>query len=447
MEHKFSDKRLTNFLRYVNKVFGFQKLVQDITDERQRPRIKTESIFMSLFFCILLRWGSLNQLKGELKANALKKFLPQGEKANCDNSIRYSLAKFDLEKLNCQLVSITKRLKRNKVLEPIAGFQGLRVVAIDGTEFFRSSKIHCDHCLEFWVSTKEGKRLEYAHRGVCAQLISASVHPILAFEPILPKDVRAEVKVEAEKGHEGEQTVAKRLIDKLDQLYPQNFYDVISVDALHVNLPFIKEVRSCKKHLVVKVKNERTTIFKEIEALSKLTQPQEWKIDEKTTLKTWDIDDLHLSLGPESGYALASIPLRGVKAIETTIKNGEIKTETIYLLTTLVGNQFFKVSTKTLVRMVHGRWRIENNVFKDLKDNWFFEHNFFHHPIATQAIILIFLTVYNLFYTFFLRHLKTHRIYGLTWKQVIRELNYSFYSRRYRFSFSSFSYSGGYRGS
>jgi len=422
-------------------------MVAEITDERERPQIKTDSIFMSLFFCLLLRWGSFHQLKKELKANALKNFLPTGDKANCDNSLRYSLAKFELEKLNEQLVYVTKRLKRNKVLEPVAGFQGLRVIALDGTEFFRSSKIQCDECLEFRISTKEGKRLEYAHRGVFAQMISALTHPFLAFEPILPKDAKSKEELNAPEGHEGEQTVAKRLLAKLDELYPKNFYDVLSLDALHVNLPFIREVRKYGKHLVVKVKDERTTIFKEIEALSKLTEPKEYQIDDKTTLKTWDIDDLHLSLGSQ----YTSIPLRGVKAIEATIspENGEIKTETIYLLTTLVGNKsrFFRVSTKTLVRMVHARWRIENNGYKDLKDNWFFEHNFFHHPIATKAMILIFLIVYNLFYTFVLRHLKTYRIYDLTIKEVIRELIYSFYSRKYHFSFSRFSYSHRGKGS
>ena len=450
MKYKFSDKRLTGFLRYVNRVFEFEKFVQRITDKRKRPQIKTDSIFMSLFFCLLLRWGSFNQLKGELKSNALEKFLPGGEKANCDNSIRYSLAKFDLEKLNQQLVLTNKRLKRNKVLDPLPGFQGLRVISIDGTEYFRSSKIRCNECLEVSVATKEGKRLDYVHRGVFAQMISSKVCPFLAFEPILPKDAKKISEVDApegHEGHEGELTVAKRLLARLDASYPKNFYDVISLDAFYPNQPFIKEVRSYGKHLVARVKDERTTIFKEIEALSKLTQPQEWKIDAKTTLKTWDIDDLHLSLGSQ----YTSIPLRGVKAIEATIspENGEIKTETIYLLTTLVGNKsrFFRVSTKTLVRMVHARWRIENNGYKDLKDNWFFEHNFFHHPIATKAMILIFLIVYNLFYTFVLRHLKTYRIYDLTIKEVIRELIYSFYSRKYHFSFSRFSYSHRGKGS
>ena len=438
MEYKLSVNRLTNFLRYVNKTFKFQKMVEEVADERQHPIIKTDSIFMSLFLCFLLRWGSFNRLRKELKANALKKFLPSGQKANCDNSIRYSLAKFDIETLNQQLVFIAKRLKRMKALEPMAGFQGLKVVALDATEFFRSSEIHCDHCLEFSVSSKDGKRIDYVHKGVLASMISAETHPFLAFEPILRKDVSSKAEAKAEvpepEGHEGELTVAKRLLAKLDQMYPKDFYDVLSLDALYVNLPIIKEVRKYEKHLVARVKDKRTTIFKEIEALSKLTQPKEWKIDNKTTLKTWDIDDLHISLG-------YSIPLRGVKAIETTIEKGGIKTETIYLITTLVGNEFFKPSAKTLVRMVHKRWRIENNGFKDLKDNWFLEHNFFHHPIATKAIVLTLLIVCNLFFAYVLRHLKTYRLYDLSFVQVIDELKFSFYSRKYRYGISYFSFS------
>lgn len=416
---------------------------------------------MSLFFCFLLRWGSFNRTRKELQANALSKFLPkgqgqgqgQGQKANSDNTLRYSLAQFELESLNRQLLFTAKRLKRMKALEPMTGFQGLKVIALDATEHYRSSKIHCEECLKFSTPTKEDPtKLSYVHKGVLAQIISSAVHPFLAFEPILPKDTKAkeemklmELDVPVPKGHEGELTVAKRLLDKLDNWYPKNFYDVISIDALYVNFPFIYEAKIIfGKELVIKVKDERTTIFKEIEALSKLTEPKEYKIDDKTTLKTWDIDDLHLSLG--SKYTSIPLPLRGVKAIETTIlpETGEIKTNTIRLITTMVGNDFFKVSTKTLVRMVHAEWRIENNGFKDLKDNWFFEHNFFHHPIATKAIVLTFLIVYNLFYAFVLRHLKTYRLYDLSFKQIIDELMFSFYSRKYRFSFA---FSSGYRGS
>ena len=54
----------------------------------------------------------------------------------------------------------------------------------------------------------------------------------------------------------------------------------------------------------------------------------------------------------------------------------------------------------------HAKWRVENNAIKGLKDNWYMEHNFHHHPNATCALLLILFVAHNLFYAYVFRHLK-----------------------------------------
>ena len=76
------------------------------------------------------------------------------------------------------------------------------------------------------------------------------------------------------------------------------------------------------------------------------------------------------------------VPTRGFKIIEKSYKivSGEkvyIKEETFLCMTTLPE----ELADADIVRqIVHAKWGVENNAIKDLKDNWYMEHNFHHHP-------------------------------------------------------------------
>jgi len=92
---------------------------------------------------------------------------------------------------------------------------GLHIVALDGTEYFRSESIHCDECLEYHIQTKDGITTHYVHRAVIAQKVGCSLKPIMAVERILKKDKQGDETA----GHEGELTAAKRLALKVIELY------------------------------------------------------------------------------------------------------------------------------------------------------------------------------------------------------------------------------------
>ena len=64
---------------------------------------------------------------------------------------------------------------------------------------------------------------------------------------------------------------------------------------------------------------------------------------------------------------------------------------------------------------------VENNAIKDLKDNWYMEHNFQHHPNATYALLLILFMAHNMFYAYVFRHLKSYRLYQPTMKRIAED--------------------------
>ena len=88
-------------------------------------------------------------------------------------------------------------------------------------------------------------------------------------EPACPKDVIAG----EEKGHEGEGTAAKRLIEDMIALYGDGFFHILTTDAYYANKPFVLFLDSLGKYLVSRVKDARTTLYKEIETLSQMVEP------------------------------------------------------------------------------------------------------------------------------------------------------------------------------
>ncbi len=400
--------RLSHFYRYIDRTFDFQQWVSQVNDHRIAPEVKTETLFEALFMCLVLRLGSFDALDFEMACGQAKKvWRHRGELAI--NTLRYGLKQFETELLDSWLVSINKQVKGGKMTaDTIAGYH---VAALDGTEYYRSGVIHCRDCMA--VHLKDDQT-HYVHRAVLLQHVGAQFKPFIAAEPILPKDPRPSDK---EAGHEGELTAAKRLIARVVAEYGKEFIDILTCDALYMNYPFARHAFLIQLYLVARVKDERTTLYHEIDTLSQQVDPVK-HYDRQTGVVsyTYPVLDLHISLDWD-------IPLHGFKVVETNAA----ETRTFFCATTHPNPD-----PDLVRRIVHLKWGIENNGIKDLKDNWHFEHSYHHHPIATWTIVLTLLIAYNLFYAYMTRNMKTYRIYQLTQHQVIREFVYSYLAISYR---------------
>ena len=183
-----------------------------------------------------------------------------------------------------------------------------------------------------------------------------------------------------------------------------------------------------------RVKNERTDLYKEIESLSTLVKPlviNDWK--EQVECWIYEIPGL-------SEWLAAEIPIRSFKIIEKSYKEESgkriyIKEDEFFCVTTLPAD---KANADTIRRIVHCKWGIENNGFKDLKDNWHLTHNYHHHPNAIYVMFLILFIAYNLFYSYVYRHMKTYRLYELTIKQIVEEMLISYIIQKRGMSWLTF---------
>ena len=437
MSYELTIKRLPNFLRYVNKVYRFSQTI-DSMQSNCDPETSPQTIFMSVFLCMLLRLGSIRQLAADVKAGRIRKFLPSVDKETyCANTVANGLENIDTRILQQELSLVPRKLRRNKAYgsaEHPRTICGLRIVAVDGTEHFRSECIHCPDCMEVHVKTKEGVNTHYVHNivimYVVGRLHSSAVQVILGAEPTCPKDAA----VGEAAGHEGEATAAKRLIMKMLSLYGNRFFDILTTDAYYANKPFVLFVDSLGKYLVSRVKREDTTLYQEIDVLSQRVEPI-YVNDREAGVESWtyEVPELQSSLDWD-------VPTRGFKILEKTYKivSGEkvyIKEETFLCMATLP----IEIADGDIVRqIVHAKWGVENNAIKDLKDNWYMEHNFHHHPNATYALLLILFMAHNLFYAYVFRHLKSYRLYQPTMKRIKEEFMSSFLYWKWRMSWIHF---------
>jgi len=182
------------------------------------------------------------------------------------------------------------------------------------------------------------------------------------------------------------------------------------------------------------VKNERTDLYKEIESLSELVKPvviNDWQ--EQVECWIYEIPCL-------SEWLAKDIATRGFKIIEKSYKEKSgkriyTKEEVFRCVTTLPED---KADGNVIRQIVHAKWGIENNGFKDLKDNWFLTHNYHHNPNAIHAMLLILFIAYNLFYSYVYRHMKTYRLYELTIKQIVEEMLISYTIQERWMSWSTF---------
>ena len=156
--YKSLKTRLPNFLRYVNKVYSFCETIKSMRDKRARPKVSPQTTFMGAFVCLLLRFGSFRRLPFESRHGRLSRFLHRsGKETFCANTVANGMENMDTDILERELTVVPRKLRRNKAYgsaEHPRTIGGLRIVAADGTEHFRSESIHCPECMEVHVKVK-----------------------------------------------------------------------------------------------------------------------------------------------------------------------------------------------------------------------------------------------------------------------------------------------------
>ena len=118
-------------------------------------------------------------------------------------------------------------------------------IALDGSEYFRSTQVRCAHCLR---QPDSKGRMHYSHLIVGATLVRAGTHQVL---PIDVEEVRNATAESAPQ--DCELTAAKRLVARVRREHPQMAQIVIG-DDLYSHVPLVEQLQQHRQHYVLVAK-------------------------------------------------------------------------------------------------------------------------------------------------------------------------------------------------
>ena len=412
-----SKQWLRQLLTYINKVYNIGELIKRAKDSRIQPKITAQAVFFTVLMGFLFRMQSFNKLNHWIRMERFKKLLPRNIRLPYVDTIRRSLAGWDMSEQKRSHQAVIEKCRRNKLFRK-GTIGGLTVVAFDGVEVFESIHKCCDECLTRVI----GGVTHYFHRFVVCMTVGSDPHIIFGAELLRPREDKSEKK-------EGELTGGKRLLKSLHQQF-HHFADIVVADSLYMNKPWIETVLSCGMDAVIRVKDERLTIVKDALGLfSKRSADASWIIkgslpranrtknkDKKITVSVWDEEKFEWN-----GLTLRF--LRFTEQIEETIYVGKKSSRRVVTHEMWISSTAGKhVTAQVIWQIAHKRWDIENNGFHELKGSWHIDHCFEHNAVAIEAIFYICIMAFNLFQLFIFRCIHHFRKQNITQRSVAEDM-------------------------
>jgi hypothetical protein len=395
-------EKLAQFLKYVWKVYDIPRGLDSLRDRRKRPRIPTSEVARGLLFTALFRLPSLNALEGELKLPSFQRLLGRSQLTPGRKIFSADTAARVLDSLEHGLVrqvlhGVTGTAERNKVFRE-GWHAARRAVALDGWEPFCSYKRHCEDCLVRRVKVAGQVVEQYYHRFVVALLLGPDTEIVLDLEPLRTLDLRRQ-QGETVETHDGEQTAALRLLDRLHTTYGR-FLDLFVLDGLYPNGPVMTRITTLGYGAVITLKKESDEPLKEALALMEGKPPATtWDdLERGEHIEACDVDDLE-TLDTFKG------PVRVVRAVASSWRTGETHT----WCAAVIGQNIRHLPARILHEFHRGRWHIENTAFNQWTQHWHLRHVYRHKPGAVVAVLLLWSLAFNLLQLFLYKRLRRPR--------------------------------------
>ena len=299
------------------------------------------------------------RMQDSMQSNNLKSLFAVESIPN-DTCLRETLDAVATEQLIAAFCILFQRLQRGKQLEPFRLDIGSYLIALDGTQYFSSEKIHCPSCL-----TRKGAKgpLRYSHQILQAAVLHPQMRQVLplAPEPIANSDGHSKQDCELSAG--------KRILAKIRQTHPK-LPIVITADGLYSKQPFVDTLKSFGLSFILVAKPaDHTILFQWVNELDSLGQGKKMTLtDDKARVHHY--------------RWVNQVPLNGsrnadeLNFFEYRLQTGEKIT---YHNSWVTDIRVDRDNVQELVKVGRARWKIENETFNTLKNQGYhIEHNFGH---------------------------------------------------------------------
>lgn len=285
-------------------------------------------------------------------------------KAPCDTYLRERLDyEGNLSQIRPAFYGLFSKLQRNKSLDNWKFMEGKFLISLDGTGFFSSNKIHCEHCCEKVINrVKANESKSYYHQMLVGSIVSPNMKQVLpiCFEPIS--------RIDGSKKNDCERNCGKRWLEIFRQYHPQ-LPAIIVGDGLYSNAPFIDCVKEKRCSFIFVAKEaDHKYLYDYFWAGSGEDICEFERLDGDKKQKYRIMKNVPLNESRED------IRVNVLHFQEYNLKTKQTKT---WLWVTDI--EITRENAKFIMMGGRSRWKIENETFNTLKNQGYnFEHNFGH---------------------------------------------------------------------
>jgi hypothetical protein len=237
-------------------------------------------------------------------------------------------------------------------------------VALDGSEYFRSTTIECPHCLR---QTDPQGRVHYSPKIVGATVVRAGSHQVLALDVEEVRNATAESAPQ-----DCELTAGKRLITRLRREHPQMALIMIGAD-LYSHAPFVEQLQELRQHSVLGAKpNSHPTLRAAVAAAEGTEQSQTGQGTEGSGARQ-----------RTSTYRLVrQVPVALESAVRVTyveVWEHSASGQQLYHNSWITDLDVDAANVAVVVQIGRTRWKMENEQFNVHKNHGYeLTHNYGH---------------------------------------------------------------------
>lgn len=443
---------LIHLLDYGNSIYNLGENINSLKRKNIQCDTEASTAIKMLMMGILSNRPSINRIQEAIfhsGKNKLKGIFKKGEFIPKMHAFRDCINDIKYENVSTIHYEMLETMKKNKLFENHK-YRGKGVALIDGVESFETHK----NIEGLHLRKHKDERQGYYYKSLGIMYLADDVEVMLDLVPFNKHEVEEDKDHNIKIKSEGEITVLKRITP---QLKPYHI-EVAVLDCMFANTPCLNEIKNTGIDAIVKLTDERRSIYKDAKGLFKKEQPKkEYEIVEveeikktkysKESKKKNKIDKDSYSYTREQtskklnkqievenkqiqhpkkevqkirkekvvkrvkvysdlfdldGYEYGKV--RVIKVEETMIEKGKEVTKEMYIITTLVDEDL-----EFIIDLMHRRWSIELKGFRKLKTRYNMKHLFIGTNNAIRLIHYLILIIFNLVELYFNIHTKKNR--------------------------------------
>lgn len=302
-----------------------------------------------------------------------------------DNQIRNLLDPVPPGAVLPVFATVVDALHHGGNLEPYRSINGDLLVAMDGTQYFSSDKIHCPQCR---VTKHRNGTTTYSHQVVTPVIVAPGNPRVLPLEPefIVPQD--------GHKKQDCENAAAKRWLDQFAVRYRPLGVTILG-DDLYCKQPLCKAIRRQGLNFILVCKpDSHPTLDEWVAGLAATGDVPTRTVERRQGKRTYT----------DTYRFVPQVPLRdGDDALRvnwceltTTREDGKV----VYQNAFATNHAISTANVAEVVRAGRARWKVENENNNTLKTKGYhLSHNFGHGKQHLSALLATLNLLAFLFHT------------------------------------------------